>query len=253
MHIAKAFGQQLSLKLAPKKKLANTEVAKKCEMDPLQLISDTQQLYLENRLMNEWELAKQRQKQFVVMRQNATTSTKSPFNSVALMTEQTEQMVQVQLSFQKSNGESFRNVEDTPNKNSSPQTESWTLSNSLMIDKPNSNGARNLIQKLNLECSDSQFKLMEHMLLQPVIDSKYLLKLREDVLIEEVLPAIMNHVISKMESYDLVEFELPVTSIIDDSLRSLSRATDKFVSGLRKIGNLDAKGIEAVMSTKSFY
>lgn len=38
-----------------------------------------------------------------------------------------------------------------------------------------------------------------------------------------------------MESFDLVEYELPVTSIIDKNLCSLSENIDKFIIGQRKI------------------
>ena len=67
---------------------------------------------------------------------------------------------------------------------------------------------------------------MEHMLLHPVIDSKYLLRLREDIMIYEVLPAIMTSVIQKMESYDLVEYELPETAIVVDKLSVFSQRVD---------------------------
>ena len=56
---------------------------------------------------------------------------------------------------------------------------------------------------------DAQLQLMEEMVLHPVIDSKYLLTVKEGSKIENVQPAIVAHVIHSMEAYDLYEYELP--------------------------------------------
>ena len=50
---------------------------------------------------------------------------------------------------------------------------------------------------------------MEEMVLHPVIDSKYLLTVKEGSKIENVQPAIVAHVIHSMEAFDLYEYELP--------------------------------------------
>ena len=63
---------------------------------------------------------------------------------------------------------------------------------------------------------------MEHMLLQPVIESKYLLRVREDAHVDQLQPAIMANVIQKMEAFDLVEYEFVNVSIINEDLKDFS-------------------------------
>ena len=71
---------------------------------------------------------------------------------------------------------------------------------------------------------------MEHMLLLPVIESKYSLRVKEDSHVNELQPAIVAQVISKMEAFDLVEYEFPITTIIDDNLTPLSQEINKIMT-----------------------
>ena len=63
---------------------------------------------------------------------------------------------------------------------------------------------------------------MEHMLLQPIIDRKYLLKLKHDDSLQNIAHAIMPQVIQKMENFDLIEYEMKDKYIINKELQDLS-------------------------------
>ena len=59
---------------------------------------------------------------------------------------------------------------------------------------------------------------MEEMILHPVIDSKYLLNVREEAHIENVQPAIVAHVIHSMEAFDLYEYEMPSSMMLKETV-----------------------------------
>lgn len=98
---------------------------------------------------------------------------------------------------------------------------SWSLGNQI-LKKSSSLKSKRILKSLSIDWSDAQFKLMDHMLLQPVIESKYLLRVREDAHVDLLQPAIMANVIQKMEAFDLVEYEFVNVSIINEDLKDFS-------------------------------
>ena len=114
---------------------------------------------------------------------------------------------------------SFSKDEDELAKESNSST--WSLSNQI-LKKSSSLKSKRILKSLCIDWSDAQFKLMEHMLLQPVIESKYLLRVREDAHVDQLQPAIMANVIQKMEAFDLVEYEFVNVSIINEDLKDFS-------------------------------
>ena len=114
---------------------------------------------------------------------------------------------------------SFSKDEEESAKESNSST--WSLSNQI-LKKSSSLKSKRILKSLCIDWSDAQFKLMEHMLLQPVIESKYLLRVREDAHVDQLQPAIMANVIQKMEAFDLVEYEFVNVSIINEDLKDFS-------------------------------
>ena len=114
---------------------------------------------------------------------------------------------------------SFSKDEEELAKESNSST--WSLSNQI-LKKSSSLKSKRILKSLCIDWSDAQFKLMEHMLLQPVIESKYLLRVREDAHVDQLQPAIMANVIQKMEAFDLVEYEFVNVSIINEDLKDFS-------------------------------
>ena len=80
------------------------------------------------------------------------------------------------------------------------------------FEKPEKTKMQNLVKKLNLDWSDAQFKLLEHMYLRPINELKYFLKINEDSGVENVDHLSGALLIQRMEPYDILENEYELFS-----------------------------------------